>query len=465
MTGRAAPPGRSSAGPRAAPPEAGGPGRVGRAAGRLDPASAPGRFGVAGAPGTRLLAGPPLAAGPERLASHLARLGPLELSSRTPESLRAEVAASGLTGRGGGQFPVARKLETVARSPGRALVAVNSSEGEPASRKDRTLLELRPHLLIDGALVAARATGAGEVVVYLHRHRRAATAALEAALAEREGLPVAVRVVDAPNRYVAGESTAVVGYLEGSGALPARRPRPVASAGVGGRPTLVSNAETVAHLALLARFGPAWFRGAGSVDQPGSTLVTLAGQVALPGLVAEVLDPLPLGRLLATVGGLDGPPQAVLVGGYEGTWVSGEVAWATPLDRGLLAAAGAPLGCGLLAVLGAGACGLATTARLLRWLAGESAGQCGPCVHGLPALARAFADLAGPWSTRRDERRVRGLIAEVHGRGACGHPTGAAILAESALEAFAGELRRHRRLGCPPVAEGFPLPVARGSGR
>jgi NADH:ubiquinone oxidoreductase subunit F (NADH-binding) len=224
----------------------------------------------------------------------------------------------------------------------------------------------------------------------------------------------------------------------------------------------VSNAETVAHLALLARLGPSWFREAGGPVQPGSTLVTLAGQVAVPGLVAEVVDPLPLGRLLATVGGLDAPPRAVLVGGYEGAWVPGEVAWATPVDRGLLSAAGAPLGCGILAVLGPDGCGLATTARLLGWLAGESAGQCGPCAHGLPALARAFAELAGPFASRRDERRARQLIAAVHGRGACGHPTGAAVLAESALDAFPDEIRRHRHhRGCPPVTDGLPLP---GSG-
>lgn len=424
-----------------------------------DPAAHPGRFGVAGAPGTRLLAGPPRAEGAEDLAGHLARLGPFEPANRSAGELRGEVAAAGLTGRGGGQFPLARKLATVASAPGDPLVVVNASEGEPASRKDRTLLALRPHLVLDGALAAAHATGARQVVVYLHRARRAATAALEAALAERGTLAVDVRLVDAPAGYVSGESTAVVGYLEGDGALPGRRSLPVAAAGVHGRPTLVSNAETLAHLALVARYGAGWFRRAGSPQQPGSTLVTLAGAVVVPGLVAEVVDPLPMGRLLATVGGLDRPPAAVLVGGYEGAWVDGPTAWATPVDRALLAAAGTPLGCGLLAVLSEGSCGLATTARLLAWLAGESAGQCGPCVLGLPALAAAFARLAEGGATRADERRTRQLVAAVRGRGACGHPTGVATLAESALEVFADELRRHRRRRpCDPAVDGFPLP-------
>ena len=430
---------------------------------RPDPATAPGRFGVAGGPDTRLLAGPPRADGPEHLARHLARLGPLQLAGRAPDTLRAEVAASGLTGRGGGQFPLARKLAAVATSAGQPLVVVNASEGEPASRKDRTLLTLRPHLVLDGALVAARATGAGAVVVYLHRRHRTASAALEAALAERGPLPVDVQLVDAPPRYVAGESTAVVNYLDGAGALPSRRPHPVATRGVAGRPTLVSNVETVAHLALLARSGAAWFRTAGSAAQPGSNLVTLAGDVAVPGLVAEVVDPIPLGRLLATVGGLDAAPRAVLVGGYEGTWVDGEVAWAMPVERGALSAAGVSLGCGLLAVLDEDHGGLATTARLLAYLAGQTAGQCGPCLLGLPALAHAFASLADPGATRADERRVHQLVAAVDGRGACGHPSGVALLASSALETFHDELRlRRRRHAHPPAVDGFPLPATAG---
>lgn len=426
-----------------------------------DPARHPGRFGVAGAAHTRLLAGPPRVEGAEPLSDHLARLGALPLAGRTPGALREEVAASGLTGRGGGQFPLAAKLDLVAATAGTPLVVVNASEGEPASRKDRTLLALRPHLVLDGALVAARATGASDIVVYLHTHPQSATSALQAALAERGPLPVTVHLVDAPDRYVAGESTAVVSYLDGAGALPRRRPRPVAASGVGDRPTLVSNVETIAHLGLLARFGPAWFRQAGSTGQPGSTLVTLAGQVAVPGLVAEVVDPLPIGRLLATVGGLDRPPRAVLVGGYEGVWVPGALAWTAPVDRAALTAAGTPLGCGLLAALDASASGLATTARLLAWLARQSAGQCGPCLLGLPALAAAFAALVSPGAGRRELHRVHQLSAAVHGRGACGHPTGAALLAESALDLFADELGQRRRSGRLVAAiHGFPVPDA-----
>ena len=114
----------------------------------------------------RLLAGPPGAAGAERLAEHQARLGPLPGSRAT--ELIPLVEASGLLGRGGGGFPVGRKWRSVAeRSGGRAVVLVNGAEGEPLSSKDRNLMAFRPHLVIDGAVLAARAVGAEEIVLYV----------------------------------------------------------------------------------------------------------------------------------------------------------------------------------------------------------------------------------------------------------------------------------------------------------
>ena len=415
-----------------------------------------GSCGVLGDPGTRLLAGPRRSEGMESLASHRARLGPLELGH--PDALLQMIADSGLLGRGGGQFPTARKLELAASSRGRALVVVNASEGEPASEKDQTMLCHRPHLVLDGAMAAAWAIGATEVVVYLHRARRTSTSALELAVAERDDDGATVRLVDAPMGYVAGESSAVVSYLDGTGAIPRKRALPAAAFGVAGRPTVVNNVETIAHLGLIARFGPAWFAEAGDRRSPGSTLVTVAGEVPAPGTVAEVVGTRSIGEVLGVHRTARSAPKAVLIGGYEGTWLDGETAWETPLTRGPLAACGASLGCGVLAVLAAGSCGLRTTARLARWLADESAGQCGPCVFGLPAVADALDDLARGCGDRRDVRRLRILTASVHGRGACGHPTGVASLVDSALDAFAADVDRHARgKGCEGAAAPFPL--------
>ncbi|HVC24810.1 MAG TPA: NADH-ubiquinone oxidoreductase-F iron-sulfur binding region domain-containing protein [Acidimicrobiales bacterium] len=424
---------------------------------------APPAFGIAGEAVTRLLAGPAASAGAEPYAAHVARLGPPGHRRQSPEELRSAVGESGLLGRGGGEFPLSRKLDLAVMSPGDSIVVVNASEGEPASRKDATLLELRPHLVLDGADAVAAAVGATEIVVYLHRGRSATDRNVVRALIERDRVPGAgatrVRLVDAPDRYVAGEASAVVRFMSGGAPAPRRTSLPPAASGVGGRPTVVSNAETYAHVALIARYGAAWFATAGSTGSPGSTLLTLAGDVAAPGTVVESLGPTTIGSILSGPGGLAHPPVAVLIGGYSGSWVDGGVAWATPLDRHALANAGVRLGCGLVAVLGTGACGIAETARLLRWLAGESAGQCGPCAFGLPAIADLAGMLADGRARRSDVRELRRLAASVRGRGACGHPTGVAELVESALDTFAVELRRH--LGgraCASAGAGFPLP-------
>lgn len=417
-------------------------------------------FAVLGTHGARLLAGPARSEGSELLAAHERRLGQLDLDSTNSDELRDVIAESGLLGRGGGQFPIARKIELAATSGGSPIVVVNASEGEPASRKDRTLLEMRPHLILDGAMVAAKAVNTHEIVIYHHHTPHDSTSPIKRAIAERPPSEYSFRIVDAPARYVAGESSAVISFLDGHGAIPRRQRIPVASSGVAGRPTVLNNAETIAHLALIARFGHDWFGEVGNHKSPGTTLVTLAGEVAVAGVVVEVLAPATIGQLLSTTGGLDLPPSAVLIGGYEGTWLDGVTAWNTPLDRGTLSGCGTSLGCGVIAVLGEASCGLATTSRLVRWLAGESAGQCGSCVFGLPAMADLLDLIADGRGISRDVRQLRKLAASLYGRGACGHPSGVVTLIESALDTFDHELRAHTRgRHCDPTMNGFPIPM------
>jgi len=424
--------------------------------------------------GARLFAGPPAAAGAEPLAEHETRLGPLRPppspSAAEEEHCLELVKEAGLLGRGGGEFPLWWKLETARQaslSSGMApIVVVNGAEGEPASRKDRTLLELRPHLVLDGAAFEAACVGASEVVVYLEPDRLASVAAVVRALEERRraGAPDPVfRLEDAGGSYVSGETSAVVSALETGRPLPHRRPKPAAVSGVSGRPTVVSNAETAAQAALAARFGAGWFRRAGSESCPGSSLVTLAGAVAVPGLALEIVAPTPGAELLERFGGLDlasGLPKAVLVGGYAGRMVSGETFCTSHVDRGLLRQAGVPLGCGLLAVLPDTCCGLAVTCRLLTYLAAQSAGQCGPCVFGLPALVDDLRALVDGEGGRRTLRRLARRAVSIAGHGACGHPDGAVGLLESALALFEDDVRAHLRgRGCDGDASAGWLPA------
>ncbi len=331
---------------------------------------------------------PTLSTGPTGLAEHHARHGRLPARSsdrRSRDALIAEVGRSGLTGRGGAGFPTGRKLEAVA-ARGNAVVVANGTEGEPASGKDKVLLAQSPHLVLDGAAVAAELVGARRVVIVVHQ---AVREIVDAAVAERRRARVdrvEAKVVTAADRFVAGEASAVVHWVAGGRPVPTRRPPRVSEKGLGGRPTLVQNVETLAHLALIARHGAEWFRSIGTSPEPGSMLVTVLGAVRDPRVV-EVAIGTPIEELIDLAGGAPRPVQALLLGGYFGSWISWEAASRLPFSAAGLAGTGAGPGAGLVAALPADACGLAETARLARYLAEESAGQCGACVFGLAAVA------------------------------------------------------------------------------
>jgi NADH:ubiquinone oxidoreductase subunit F (NADH-binding) len=248
--------------------------------------------------------------------------------------------------------------------------------------------------------------------------------------------------VEAPDRYVAGETSALVNRLNGGPAKPTITPPRPHQVGVLGRPTLIQNAETMAHVALIARYGADWFRQVGTRDSPGTALVTVLGAVVRPGVI-EVDRGITVAAVIAAAGGLATTAQAVLLGGYFGTWMQASEAWNLRLDDQELAQHGTSLGCGVVMVLPAASCGVAETARILRYLAGESAGQCGPCIFGLDWIASAMERAAfGRCDTSERDRLVR-WAGQVAHRGACHHPDGAIRLLESALRVFDGDLALH----------------------
>ena len=400
------------------------------------------------------------------LRDHERRYGPLPLwgasGRRRPGRLIDVVDASGLTGRDGAGFPTGRKMRSMASGPGRAVVVANGAEGEPASGKDRLLLTRLPHLVLDGITLAAHAVRARTAYLCIHGHEAELRDALEGALAQRSAVgldPVPIQLRGIPGRYVASEQSAIVHYLNGGPAKPTFSPPRPHQRGVRGRPTLVHNVETLAHLALIARFGDRWFRSAGLPSAPGSALVTVSGAVRRPG-VYEIELGTPAGRVVMTAGGPAERPAALLVGGYFGAWLPARSAWPVPMCHAALKAAGGAMGAGIVAVLPVSCCGLAETARVVRYLAGENAGQCGPCMFGLPALADAVADLAYEGGRGRAVERVATLAGLVAGRGACRHPDGAVQLVRSALRAFEADARWHDQRGpCPRVARAPLLPV------
>lgn len=386
-----------------------------------------------------------LAASSPTLAAHQSRYG--DLASHKPGRLLAELELSGLTGHGGAGFPAWRKMATAVegRNP---IVVANAAEGEPASSKDATLLEVSPHLVLDGLQLAAEALGAREAHLYV-RVGRAENAARKA-LAERRGRDrVDVKVTQASGHFLDGEESAVISALEGRVALPRDKRAPAAVAGLRSRPTLLHNVETLAHLALIARYGSAWFRQAGTAAEPGTFLATVSGDVVSPAVVESGYG-VPLPDLFAAVGGATGILQAVLIGGYHGAWVPLKAGSSTDIriSRAGLKGHGATPGAGVVIGLRADSCGLAGTAKVLNYLAAQSARQCGPCLNGLPALAATMTSLALGRASKDATVRIEALASLVERRGACHHPDGTVRLARTALQAFAPDVRAHLAGSC-----------------
>ncbi len=418
---------------------------------------------------TRLTAGWQDFDRPATLREHLRRYGPLP---RRPGALIDAVTQAGLTGRGGASFPTGVKMRTVATNAARlargpAVVVANGMESEPASEKDQALLARAPHLVLDGVVLAATAVGADVAHVCLPRGKRQLIASVTGAIAERERAavdPIPISVHGLPHHYVSSEETALVHWLNGGEAKPTAVPPRPFRRGVQQRPTLLDNVETLAHVALIARFGAGWFRQAGLADAPGTMLTTVSGAVEAPG-VYEIEAGTPVGELLK-LGGAHADAGSILIGGYFGSWHDVADVARLPMAPPALRRIGASPGAGVLFVLPPDACGLSETARVLAWLADQGAGQCGPCMFGLPAIADDFAQISNGRPTGPVHDRLDRRLRTIEGRGACRHPDGAVRLARSALSAFAADVHSHlSRRTCLSARHGRPraavLPLPR----
>jgi len=401
------------------------------------------------------------------LDAHLARWGALP-SVGTPQLLDA-VEESGLRGHGGAWFPVGTKWRAVAaQRRRRPVVIANGAEGEPASGKDRLLLHHSPHVVLDGAAVAATAVGADRVVMHVPADR---VADIERALAERTARRVdhcAFEVVVAPDRFLAGQESAAVNTVNG------RNPatpsfvgiRSVRDQGVGGRPTLVQNVETLAHVGLIARFGPRWFRSVGTPESPGTALITVTGLWDAPRIV-EVPLGAPLGPALGIGPDRSAGIQAVLLGGYGGGWLPTATALSMPFTEEAARTQGSSIGAGVVVLLPTGVCPIAESARVVRYMEGEGAGQCGPCVNGLDLLATSFEQLAHqPRSLRGGVAVLPTLAGLVEGRGACRHPDGVARFVRTAVRVFGDHAALHLSRGpCRTDRPFLPVPATSAAAR
>jgi NADH:ubiquinone oxidoreductase subunit F (NADH-binding) len=249
-----------------------------------------------------------------------------------------------------------------------------------------------------------------------------------------------VEVARLAGRYIAGEESALVASVMGGPGLPRFRPDKSVALRMRRQTAVVQNVETLAQVALIARYGAAWFREVGTDEAPGTCLVTVSGAVERRG-VLEVAIGTPVDRIIGRAGPT-GPVQAALVGGYGGSWLSPDEL-STRYAPAELAAVGASMGAGVVVVLPEDVCGLRETERMARFMAAESAGQCGPCLFGLPAIADDLRAIADGSADRSGIDRLERRCGAVDGRGACRHPDAVVRMVRSALKVFGGDVEAH----------------------
>ena len=377
-----------------------------------------------------------------------------EFGSANPQTdFLSELRESGLTGRGGAGFPTYKKVELLSQQRGHGkFVVVNAMEGEPASHKDLALLNANPHLVIDGAEMLAHMIGAKRIAICVSRDNPIVINNVNRALHERTRRSLRgpeIELHTPPWRYVAGEESALVHWLDDNESLPQYRPQRPTILRIGHNAALVDNAETCANVGLIGRYGANWYRQLGTESSPGSTLVSVTGAVERAHVI-EIALGTPVKAILE-VAGADTDPQAILLGGYGGTWLSGDNI-RLPFATEYLKEVGASVGAGIIMVLPRRACGLMETYRITKWMANESARQCGPCAFGLPALAEDLQQLVlGGKDRQQSLDRLICRAAEIDGRGACKHPDGVVRMVRTALKVFEKDLANHIN-GAPCVS-------------
>ncbi len=351
----------------------------------------------------------------ESLADYEAR-GGLELLRELPSNDRIvdELKASGITGYGGAGFPTGIKWEAVSRELGPRHVVVNADEGEPGTIKDRYVLELRPQLFVEATLVAMRFAEASEGYVYLREEYAEARARLQAAIDEfrAAGLldGLSLELVIGAGAYIAGEETAMLESMEGRRAMPRLRPPFPAQVGYLGRPTLIDNVETLAHIPAILRNGGAWWASLGTRGASGTRLWSVSGAVRNPGCY-EAPNGITTRELVEEhAGGFDGEVGAVVPGGAA-SGILPPSALDAPLTRDGLREYGAGPGSAAVQVFPASYSPLRLLGETMRFFAEESCQKCTPCRIGNRALHHLCSELEHGRAAMSREKVDEWLVA------------------------------------------------------
>jgi NADH-quinone oxidoreductase subunit F len=435
-----------------------------------------------------------LPGGEPRLLTDIGRVDPTSLASYrehsgyaaleravtrlSPEEVIREIESAGLRGRGGSGYPTAAKWRAARDTPAeRKLVVANLMGADPSSLGDRALAEGNPHLVVEGLLIAAYAVGASEAIVAVRRDWTDAIARLRSAVEEATAAHFAgylvlgtdtsiqLSVWEGSGAYVAGEETALINALAGDRGMPAIRPPYPATRGLGGSPTVVQNAETLANVAWIGAHSPEAFASVGTEESRGTKIVTLMGKIAQPGIV-EVPFGTPLLRLLELAGGGTGSTKALFVGGPGGGAIE-----AGGLDLGYdyeaLEGAGAIVGSGSVLVTDNETCMVDTARFFADFSAREACGKAVPCRIGTLRLVEALDRILAGSPRPNDVVLLRELSRKISDTALCKLERLAPGPILTTLDRFGEEYRAHAERGVcvagscrsttlPPLLE--PLP-------
>jgi NADH-quinone oxidoreductase subunit F len=405
--------------------------------------------------------------GRENLSSYQARGGYdalIRALKGSAEEVIKIVSEAGLRGRGGAGFPTGKKWQFTRDAPEQPrYLVMNGGEDEPGSKKDRVLLENLPHLVLEGAILAAYAVGAGKIYLYINARYDAATKSIQDAIEEAKsagylgknilgsGFDLEVELTAAPHNYVAGEDTAVIEVIEGKKALPRQKPPFPVTVGLFGKPTLVNNVETLANVAPIVLHGADWYRKFGTAESSGTMIFSLGDDVNRPG-VYELAFGTPLKFLIEDCGGGmkgDKKIKAILPAAPSSAFLLPEKI-DTPLDHNSMRDAGSALGCGVVRLIPEGTCMVEEVLKISEFFTAESCGQCPACRMETSTLTMMLKKVQAGQGGQPILEQFGKIIAFNRGKGFCsliGMP-GPPI--ESAIKLFPADFEAHLTTGkCP----------------
>jgi NADH:ubiquinone oxidoreductase subunit F (NADH-binding)/NADH:ubiquinone oxidoreductase subunit E len=363
------------------------------------------------------------------------------------EGVPAVLTEAGLQGMGGAGFPTGRKWDLVRAAGGSpTYVVCNADESEPCTFKDRVLLEELPHLVLEGMLVACRVVGATTAIVYVRHEYGRETKALrrEIESARADGVlgaaGVDVTVFVSPGGYILGEETALLEALEGRRGEPRNKPPYPGTHGLHGKPTLMNNVETFAHVPRILAEGGATWRARGTNGAAGLKFMALAGDVERPG-VYEIPMGTPARRLVELGGGVSGgrKPLAFCPGGASTAFLPASKLDA-PLSWDGMKAAGSALGSGAMLVVAEGRDLLDLAASGVRFFRNESCGKCVPCRVGSEKAAELLDRALAGQASKADLEVLRPLHETLALTSICGLGMVALVPAMSVLDHFPAEV-------------------------